>query len=420
LKGEKMTVTHISTPFGGRSMTLAMAARQIDVAEKAANQDHSEPLDKWDLFRLICEARILVGVSDRSLTVLNALLTFYPGKELVEDQGMIVFPSNKQLSLRSNGMASATLRRHLAALIKQGLIIRHDSPNGKRYQRKGSYGQEDATFGFSLQPLLARASEFANMANHIRAEKVALKAIREQLTLVRRDIGKMIEMALEEGLELGQGASWSELHDQFRDLVVRIPRKADILELKPLLKEFEALRDLVNKSLENHLNSEQSSANESQSERHYHNSKPNIYFESEPASKKEVEGKSEVNQDRMKPKVRSYPLGMVLQACPQVSIYSTGGQIRHWVDLIQTTDTIRTMFGISPHAYEAAIEAMGQEQVAIVIACMLERSDKIASPGGYLRVLTKKALDHDFSVGPMLMALMRTNLEHQKNGVGVA
>jgi replication initiation protein RepC len=401
-------------------MSLAMAARQVDVAEKAAHQDHCEPQDKWKLFRLICEARLLIGVSDRSLAVLNALLTFYPHEELSDEQGMIVFPSNKQLSVRSYGMAPATLRRHLAALVQHGLIIRHDSPNGKRYQRKGAYGQEDVTYGFSLQPLLARATEFCNMAHHIRAEKAALRTAREQLTLVRRDIAKMIEMALEEGLPAGEGGCWSNLHERFRALVVTIPRKADLFELKPLLRAFEDLRELVNKSLESHLNSQDISANESQTERHYHNSNPNIFFESEPASKQEVEAKLEVKSVPSPQKARSYPLGMVLQACPQISAYSAGGQIRHWVDLIQTTQTIQAMLGISPHAFEAAREVMGQEQLAIVIACMLERSEKIISPGGYLRSLTQKALENDFSGGPMLMALMRNSLKKEQNSVGVA
>ncbi|MGO6891832.1 plasmid replication protein RepC, partial [Rhizobium johnstonii] len=87
---------------------------------------------KWKLFRAICEARPALGVTDRALTVLDALLTFYPDDEISEEKGLIVFPSNAQLSLRARGMTSATLRRHLAVLVEAGLILRKDSPNGKR------------------------------------------------------------------------------------------------------------------------------------------------------------------------------------------------------------------------------------------------------------------------------------------------
>ena len=64
----------------------------------------------------------------------------------------MVFPSNDQLSLRAHGMAPATLRRHLAVLVHCGLLIRRDSPNGKRYARKGQGGTIESAFGFDLMP----------------------------------------------------------------------------------------------------------------------------------------------------------------------------------------------------------------------------------------------------------------------------
>lgn len=103
----------------------------------AAQKIKSTPAtDKWKLYRSVCEARPLLGVTDRSLAVLNALLSFYPKSELAGDADLVVFPSNAQLSLRAHGMAEQTLRRHLSALVDAGLIIRKDSPNGKRYARK--------------------------------------------------------------------------------------------------------------------------------------------------------------------------------------------------------------------------------------------------------------------------------------------
>ncbi len=47
---------------------------------------------------------LALGVTDRALTVLDALLTFYPDDEISEEKGLIVFPSNAQLSLRARGM----------------------------------------------------------------------------------------------------------------------------------------------------------------------------------------------------------------------------------------------------------------------------------------------------------------------------
>jgi replication initiation protein RepC len=121
----------VTTPFGRRPMTLALVRRQVATSE--ASRDRS--VDKWQVFRDVCEARALLGVQDRALAVLDALLTFHPVPELSAERAMVVFPSNAQLSVRAHGIAGTTLRRQLAALVEAGLIIRRDSPNGKRYAR---------------------------------------------------------------------------------------------------------------------------------------------------------------------------------------------------------------------------------------------------------------------------------------------
>ena len=90
------------------------------------------------------------------------------------------------------------LRRHLAALVDCGLVVRRDSPNGKRYARRGREGDLEEAFGFSLAPLLARAHEFEAAAERVRADNRALRLMRERITLHRRDIQKLIEAAVEE------------------------------------------------------------------------------------------------------------------------------------------------------------------------------------------------------------------------------
>ena len=67
-------------------------------------------------------------------------------------------------------MSASTLRRQLAALVDAGLIVRRDSPNGKRYARKGRGGEIKLAFGFDLAPLVVRAEEFEGMAQEIEAE----------------------------------------------------------------------------------------------------------------------------------------------------------------------------------------------------------------------------------------------------------
>ncbi|MEO6382665.1 MAG: plasmid replication protein RepC, partial [Nitrobacter sp.] len=241
-----------TTPFGRRSLTLAHVASQM----VATARPPEKVVHKWKIFHAICTARPRLSVSERSLSVLNALLTFHPETALTGDDDLIVFPSNHQLSLRAHGMPASTLRRHLAVLVDVGLVVRRDSPNGKRYARKGSTGEIELAFGFDLSPLVVRSEEFESLAADIEAEARALKLVRERITLCRRDIAKMIATGIEEGVptrRAGQGpADWEEVHAAFRAIIDGVPRTATRQELEPIAEELSQLADDVLNLLETH------------------------------------------------------------------------------------------------------------------------------------------------------------------------
>ena len=70
--------TRSTTPFGRRSLSLAMVASQAATREFAAKPDASETVvHKWRLFRALTEAKEPLGVTDRALSVLHALLSFH-------------------------------------------------------------------------------------------------------------------------------------------------------------------------------------------------------------------------------------------------------------------------------------------------------------------------------------------------------
>lgn len=389
-----------TTPFGRRPMSLALLAARKDSRQLPPGM----AVDKWQVYRWLCEGKSVVGIGDRALAVLNALLSFYPGNELSEENGLVVFPSNVQLSMRAHGMADATLRRHLAALVDCGLVLRRDSPNGKRFARKGRGGEIDEAFGFSLAPLLARAAEFQQAAERVRAEMAGLRLMRERITLHRRDIHKLIEAAIEESV----AGDWNTLWHRFRAVVEAIPRRASLVEMRAIVSDLAEMRQDVDKLLEMHLNLQNSGGNESQSERQYHNSNTNSYFEFEPGLEKAPVEPVEPKHDRKRQAEKTYPIGLVLKACPEIADYAVDG-INNWRDLMATAAQVRGYLGISPSAYAEALEVLGQETAAIVIACILQRANHITSAGGYLRVLTEKARAGEFSVGPMLMAALRAN-----------
>lgn len=393
-----------TTPFGRRPLSLAMVASQV--AAKACPPD--AVVHKWQVFRAICEGKGALGVSDRALAVLNALLTFHPETVLTGETDIIVFPSNEQLMLRAHGMAPATLRRHLALLVDCGLIIRRDSPNGKRYARKGQGGAIENAFGFDLIPLLARAAEFEVLAEAARAARQALLQVRERITLCRRDIVKMIATGVEEGVP----GDWAAFQAAYSGLVAQIPRTATVSELEPLAGALQALADDVRMLLESHVQAIKMNGNESQNERHIQNSNSKPTPELEPSLPVSWTPAAVPPLEKERSPQRSYPLGMVLDACPDMIDYAKNG-IRSWQDLLDTANLVRSIIGISPSAWEAANAVFGPVDAAIVVAAILQRGDAIKSAGGYLRNLTEKGRAGQFSLGPVLMALIRGNLRER-------
>ncbi len=365
-----------------------MTATLLKQARAAQGHADTPHFNKWELFRELCVARAAYGVSDRDLTVLNALLSFHREANLSDNDSLIVFPSNRALSERAHGMAESTLRRHLAALVGAGLITRHDSPNGKRYATRGADGSITRAFGFDLRPLLVRAREITHAAAETRAAQERLKRLREEVVLLKRDALKLVEY----GRESAPGAPWAQVEAALLSLHKQMRRKMDFATLEALGAE---LRELLVRVREMLSETREMSGNDSKNERHYSNSNTDSH-DLELTRKKGKAAGAEPN----------LPLALVLKACPDILPYAAQTP-RHWHELVALAGFVRGMMGISPDAWRQAQEVMGPEVAAVTLAGILQRIGEIKSPGGYLRALTQKAESGGFSPGPMIMALLR-------------
>lgn len=378
------------TPFGRQPVTSALlAARQQGMACPALPQ-----IDKWTLFTALRDARRAFGVTDRDLSVLYALLTFLPARQLQADAPLVVFPSNLALSDRAHGMAESTLRRHLAALVAAGLIWRQDSPNGKRYARRDAGGGLARAFGFDLRPLLNRADEITTMAETLRAEAEALSLAREALVLRLRDAGKLLAHARASALP----GNWDQVDQALTPIRAALRRRLDLQTVTDLAENCgEILRQLCRMIAGP---AEEMIASAAHSDRHHTNSESDI-TESE-------SGEELVRADSKAPDLAppALPLSLVLKACPDIWPYAPNN-LASWRDLVVTVAHLRGMMGISSQIWAEAQHAMGPENAAVAVTAMLQRFARIANPGGYLRALARRATSGGFSPAPMIMALLR-------------
>ena len=380
----------------------------LRVIERPEASVPGKPVNKWQLLRELSKAQAAFKVSERDMTVLQGLLSFFPDDTLGGNAEMVVFPSNKAICERLNGMPCSTMRRHLTQLVEAGLLLRRDSPNGKRYVRKR--GEDRVAFGFDLSPLYCRAEEIARAAEAVREAEDRVRRLREVVSLMRRDLAALAEFG--EEIQPGIGL-WDQLRDRAAITARALRRKLSLEDLSAYRAELATLLDRARNVIDG-PETEDMNTNDARFERHHHNSnKDSIDFEPaleqgeaaggalEPESDK-PEADDEEPDARRVPKI---PLHLVIAGCPSLRTFYQG-DVRHWHQLFDAACHVRPAMGISASAWEEAQRFMGPEQASIVIVAMLERFADIRSPGGYLRALTAKAAAGEFSCGPMVMALI--------------
>ncbi|MFK7837311.1 MAG: plasmid replication protein RepC [Sulfitobacter sp.] len=364
------------TPF-----RRALNAEDLIQLQEPTRPLPSQPVNKWDILRDLAVARRAFGLSDRTLVVLQALLSFHPETELGGcGKPLIVFPSNATICARLNGMPCSTMRRHVAALVSAGIIQRRDSPNGKRFIRRRPSGEQ--AFGFDLTPLLVRASEITEAADDIRTEEAAYQQQRQTVSLMRRDLAALVAYAevRNPGLPL-----WDQLGDLALLTARALRRKLSITDLQQIADDLgDALLKI---KAELSLETTKVSSNAAENEQHHQNSKKE--FEDEKA---QTEPQFEI------------PMTVVLENCRELQSF-VDDDIYSWRDFLSAAEKIRPMMGLDLRVWRKAVEVMGKRQAASVLSVMLERFGEIRAPGAYLSALTLKAEKGEFSCIPMVLAL---------------
>ncbi|WP_291730583.1 plasmid replication protein RepC [Leisingera sp. F5] len=349
--------------------------------------------DKWDLLAALTHAAAEFELSHRTLGVLKALLTFFPDRALPAEPGSaIVFPSNRKLMERLNGMPESTLRRHLAALTKLGIVSRKNSPNRKRYARRTGDDMPLA-FGFDLSPLACHACQIFDAALDAKARAEHLAVLRDRVAVLRQEL-----------LELADGTA-EVLLETVRKLLRRKPCEAELTQAAETLRSEIASRTPEETPRASKLPARVLSGPGSRNERHIQDSikkdsdsegAPPDQPSKQPARSAAGDSKAEKNSE----------LATVLRACPEVQSYYPDG-LRSWQDADRIAEKISPMIGIEMPVLSDARAAMGRKEAATAVMCILEKLSTIRSPGAYLRRLAQKARTGQFSTAPMLNALLQ-------------
>lgn len=295
-------------------------------------------IDKWQVLRDLTEARDTYGLKDRTLTVLQALLSCHKTRFLRHGEAVVVFPSNRTLSARANGIAESTLRRHLGTLVESGLITRRDSPNRKRYRRRTD--ADGLAFGFDLEPLVRASRQIAQAAEDARNTRA-----------VQADLRDTVRLLIQHLSEMG--------HDPvaFRKA---LRRKLDTAALQGIMTQ-------LRHEIGHPGGTDETNGSDSENERH---------IDSDSNPKEDAED--------------SISLRDVLQNSTEMMGF-TLKPVRSWQGFESLARTLAPDMGLSAQQWENGQRLLGKRHAAILLADTLEAtSDPDLYPGTFASLLRTK------------------------------
>ena len=380
-------------------MTFHPIQTELARSARAASAHPAPDCCVWDILRNIREARAILNIKDRAITVLQAMISVLPKG----NSGARVFASNRTLCDRANGMEERTLRRHIQALIGAGLIIRQNSPNGKRFSRRDPDNGTLIGYGFDLTPLLERAPEIAMMAEEARNEKARISILRNRLSQLRYDL-------------LSRG----DREGQAEDLRKVLRRKMGSNDLRAFIDSIEATMHPEPSGAETNV----LSANDSRNDRHIHRSNTKD-LDSESAPKiddsattvmSEEHGECGIVQDeatsvvnvacKQKGEKPDMTLQDVRNACPEIFCFAPS-PVRHWEDFNRLGRSVGRMSGVTEELIDRAERILGASGLAMTIAAMIQMGARIKSPGAYLRSLVQRSSEQEFDPVELMARMVR-------------
>jgi replication initiation protein RepC len=109
----------------------------------------------------------------------------------------IVWPS-AAMQQQDMGLGVSQVKNLNRHLVELGLVVMRDSPNGKRYGRRGPQGRIIEAYGFDLSPIARRFTEFQAIAQAGREGRARIAGLRRRATIARNGIRQLLETANEQ------------------------------------------------------------------------------------------------------------------------------------------------------------------------------------------------------------------------------
>lgn len=349
--------------------------QKIEIRRSSARRITPAGDPRWEALNAVREARSILGIKDRTITVLRGLLTLVPVETWVH--APFAHASNAVLQERCDGMDERTLRRHLSKLVEVGLIARRQSPNRKRYVVRDEDGAVLLAYGFDIGLLRDALPRLRMLSEQHRSEQAKITALKAVL----RD--RLYHVAHQQ-LDIGS-PNVQDYHKLLRRDVA-----AETIE-----SAISALNTHLQLANDNMSSDDTLTDSDGQNDRH-------IQSSNEESTESE--------------RSLSPPPGTVDQITPSISIDEcrqraseamafTEQEPKSWGEMDILAQQLGPSLGLSPSVLAEARLLLGRQGYTLAVLGLTQAFPHIRKPGGYLRALLKKAKVGSLNVSRMFWSL---------------
>ena len=195
----------LKNPSGLRKLTPPMLGT-LKAAERFGGIQETTPGQVLAAFKA---AAPHLGYRPGVVHAVDWLFRFTQGTDWQPGTRPVVWPS-AAMQQAELSLGESQVKKLNRQLIELGLVAMKDSPNGKRYGRRGPKGRIIEAYGFDLSPLADRLAEFQAVAEEAREIRTRIQALRRRTTIARNGMRQIIETADEEGLAGFDWKHWQE------------------------------------------------------------------------------------------------------------------------------------------------------------------------------------------------------------------
>lgn len=341
----------------------------------------ASPDPRWAALNAVQSAMKALGLRDRDITVLRGLLTFIIPDKWSEK--LMVYASNASLQARCDGIDERTLRRHLARLCEVGLIVRHQSPNRKRYSVRSTYGECILSYGFDLGPLRDNLKHIDTIAEEQHARDLQVKVLK---ALLRDRLYKLAQC----------GFCPETTDDRIGLMHKMLRRKVDAEALESAIKAVEKQLPQQTEPVEISTQTSQMSDSHGQNVRHIQSSKKEYIEELSYASKAQKVSVSALTVD--------ISIIECIEAAKSAIEFSQE-RPKTWSDVTRLAHQLAPAIGIQTGQLLRTRETLGERGSSLAILGLVEAYGRIKEPSRYLNALVTNASKSGLNLARMFRSL---------------